>query len=104
MSIALLGTAIDGFSRELAATHLSDFSRPTKCDGWDVTALLRHIVGGAVSAGAACKVDSANVWSENRASSTSAPSVSTPSATAPAGALAFGLTVTRPVTLSSSMV
>ena len=55
MSIALLGTAIDGFSRELAATPDSDFSRPTKCDGWDVTALLRHIVGGAVSASMALR-------------------------------------------------
>lgn len=55
MSIDLLRTAIDGFSRELAATTDSDFSRPTKCDGWDVTALLRHIVGGATAASMALR-------------------------------------------------
>ena len=48
MSIDILQKAIDNFSAELAATADSDLGRPTKCDGWDVTALLRHIVGGAV--------------------------------------------------------
>ena len=55
MSINLLRTAIDGFSRELAATPDSDFERATKCDSWDVTALLRHIVGGAVAASMALR-------------------------------------------------
>lgn len=55
MSVELLRTAIDGFSRELAATPDSDFGKPTKCEGWDVTALLRHIVGGAVAASMALR-------------------------------------------------
>jgi uncharacterized protein (TIGR03086 family) len=55
MSISILQKAIDNFTSELAATSDSDFGRPTKCDGWDVTALLRHIVGGAVSASMALR-------------------------------------------------
>ena len=55
MSIDILQKAIDNFSAELAATSDGDFGRPTKCDGWDVTALLRHIVGGAVSASMALR-------------------------------------------------
>ena len=55
MSIDILQKAIDNFSAELAVTSDGDFGRPTKCDGWDVTALLRHIVGGAVSASMALR-------------------------------------------------
>lgn len=50
MSIELLATAIAGFTAEIDKTSDSDFGKPTKCDGWDVTALLRHITGGATSA------------------------------------------------------
>jgi uncharacterized protein (TIGR03086 family) len=49
MSIALLQSAINSFSAELEKTSDADWVKATKCDGWDVTALLRHIVGGAVS-------------------------------------------------------
>ena len=49
MSIELLASAINSFSVELDRTPDADWSRVTKCEGWDVTALLRHIVGGAVS-------------------------------------------------------
>ena len=49
MSIALLQSAINTFSAELDKTPDADWSNATKCDGWDVTGLLRHIVGGAVS-------------------------------------------------------
>ena len=44
MSVDILQKAIDNFSAELAATADSDFGKPTKCDGWDVTALLRQWV------------------------------------------------------------
>lgn len=53
MSIELLKKAIDGFSAELAATPDSDWSKMTKCDGWTVTDLVRHMVGGARSASVA---------------------------------------------------
>ena len=38
-----------GFSAELDRTSDADFGKLTKCDGWDVTALLKHVVGGAVA-------------------------------------------------------
>lgn len=50
MSIALLQSAINSFTAELDKTADTDWSKATKCDGWDVTELLRHIVGGAISA------------------------------------------------------
>lgn len=55
MSIALLQSAINSFSAELAKTPDTDWSKETKCDGWDVTGLLRHIVGGAVSSNMALR-------------------------------------------------
>lgn len=55
MSIELLRSAINSFSVELEKTPDADWSRATKCDGWDVTALLRHIVGGAVSSNMALR-------------------------------------------------
>ena len=55
MSIALLQSAINSFSAELEKTPDTDWSRATKCDGWDVNALLRHIVGGAVSSNMALR-------------------------------------------------
>jgi uncharacterized protein (TIGR03086 family) len=55
MSIALLQSAIDSFSVELDKTSDADWSRSTKCAGWDVTGLLRHIVGGAVSSNMALR-------------------------------------------------
>lgn len=53
MSIDLLKKAIAGFSAELAATPDSDWSRMTKCEGWTVTDLVTHMVGGARGAAAA---------------------------------------------------
>ena len=53
MSIDLLKKAIAGFSAELAVTPDSDWSKLTKCDGWTVTDLVTHMVGGARSASAA---------------------------------------------------
>ena len=53
MSIDLLKKAIAGFSAELAATPDSDWSKLTKCDGWTVTDLVTHMVGGARSASVA---------------------------------------------------
>ena len=53
MSIDLLKKAIAGFSAELAATPDSDWAKLTKCDGWTVTDLVTHMVGGARSASAA---------------------------------------------------
>lgn len=55
MSIALLQSAINTFSTELDKTADADWSKETKCAGWDVTALLRHIVGGAVSSNMALR-------------------------------------------------
>jgi uncharacterized protein (TIGR03086 family) len=55
MSIALLQSAINNFTAELDKTADADWSQATKCDGWDVTELLRHIVGGAVSASMALR-------------------------------------------------
>lgn len=55
MSIELLRFAINNFSAELIKTSDADWSKATKCDGWDVTELLRHIVGGAVSANLALR-------------------------------------------------
>jgi hypothetical protein len=55
MSIALLQSAINSFTAELDKTADADWSKATKCDGWDVTELLRHIVGGAVSASMALR-------------------------------------------------
>ncbi|NBU15610.1 MAG: hypothetical protein EBS48_01110, partial [Actinobacteria bacterium] len=53
MSIDLLRKAIAGFSAELAATPDSDWSKMTKCEGWTVTDLVTHMVGGARGAAAA---------------------------------------------------
>ena len=53
MSIELLKKAIAGFSAELAATPDSDWSKMTKCEGWTVTDLMKHMVGGAKGAAAA---------------------------------------------------
>ena len=53
MSIELLKKAIAGFSAELAATPDSDWSKMTKCEGWTVTDLMKHMVGGANGAAAA---------------------------------------------------
>lgn len=53
MSIELLKKAIAGFSAELAATPESDWSKMTKCEGWTVTDLMKHMVGGANGAAAA---------------------------------------------------
>jgi uncharacterized protein (TIGR03086 family) len=53
MSIELLKKAIAGFSAEVAATPDSDWSKMTKCDGWTVTDLMTHMVGGARSAAVA---------------------------------------------------
>ena len=50
MSIELLKKSIASFTAELDKTADSDFGRATKCEGWDVTELLRHIVGGATAA------------------------------------------------------
>ena len=50
MSIELLQKSIALFASELDKTADSDFGKATKCDGWDVTALLRHVVGGATAA------------------------------------------------------
>jgi uncharacterized protein (TIGR03086 family) len=55
MSIALLQSAINSFTAELDQTADADWSKTTKCDGWDVTELLRHIVGGAVSSNMALR-------------------------------------------------
>ena len=55
MSIALLQSAINSFSIELEKTPDTDWSKSTKCDGWDVTSLLRHIVGGAVASNMALR-------------------------------------------------
>ena len=55
MSIALLQSAINSFSAELNKTADADWSKATKCEGWDVTELLRHIVGGAVSSNMALR-------------------------------------------------
>jgi uncharacterized protein (TIGR03086 family) len=55
MSIDLLETAIDGFTRALDATPDADFDTPTMCAGWDVTSLLRHVVGGTVAANMALR-------------------------------------------------
>lgn len=55
MSLALLQSAINSFTAELDKTADADWSKATKCDGWDVTELLRHIVGGAVSANMALR-------------------------------------------------
>lgn len=49
MSIELLSKAVAAFTAELDKTPDSDWSKPTKCDGWDVTGLMQHIVGGAIS-------------------------------------------------------
>lgn len=49
MSIELLETAIGGFTDELRKTPTSDWNSPTKCQGWDVTALMQHVVGGAIA-------------------------------------------------------
>ena len=53
MSIDLLRKAIAGFSAELAATPDSDWSKMTKCEGWTVTDLVTHMVGGARGAAVA---------------------------------------------------
>ena len=53
MSIELLKKAIAGFSAELAATPDSDWSKMTKCEGWTVTDLMTHMVGGAKGAATA---------------------------------------------------
>lgn len=55
MSIALLQSAINSFSAELEKTPDADWVKATKCDGWDVSALLRHVVGGAVSSNMALR-------------------------------------------------
>ena len=55
MSIELLSKAIATFTAELDKTPDTDWSKPTKCDGWDVTGLLKHIVGGATAATAALR-------------------------------------------------
>ena len=55
MSIALLQSAINSFSAELDKTADADWSKATKCESWDVTELLRHIVGGAVSSNMALR-------------------------------------------------
>jgi len=53
MSIDLLRKAVAGFAAELAATPDSDWSKMTKCEGWTVTDLVTHMVGGARGAAAA---------------------------------------------------
>ena len=55
MTIALLQSAINSFTAELDKTADADWSQATKCDGWDVTELMRHIVGGAVSSNMALR-------------------------------------------------
>jgi len=55
MSIELLRSAIENFSSELSCVGDGDWSRPTKCDGWDVTALVRHVAGGAVASNMALR-------------------------------------------------
>ncbi len=55
MSIEILQSAINSFSAELDKTSDAEWSKATKCEGWDVTELLRHIVGGAVSASMALR-------------------------------------------------
>ena len=48
-------SAIENFSSELSRVGDGDWTRPTKCDGWDVTALVRHVVGGAVASNMALR-------------------------------------------------
>lgn len=55
MSIELLQKSIDVFTAELDKTPDSDFGKATKCDGWDVTGLMKHIVGGCVAANMALR-------------------------------------------------
>ena len=55
MSIDLLKDSIAAFSAELDRTADADFGKATKCDGWDVTGLMKHIVGGCVAANMALR-------------------------------------------------
>lgn len=52
MSVALLQTAIDGFTAVLNQVPDDRWNVPTKCDGWDVNGLMAHIVGGTLMSNA----------------------------------------------------
>ena len=54
-SLELLRSAIADFSHELAKVTDEDWPKPTTCDRWDVTALVRHVVGGAVASNMALR-------------------------------------------------
>lgn len=55
MSIELLRSAVGSFRGVLEQVTDEDWSKPTMCDGWDVTALVRHVIGGAVASNMALR-------------------------------------------------
>jgi uncharacterized protein (TIGR03083 family) len=43
-----LARAVTGFEERLRAVRSQDWQRPTPCEGWTVSDLVKHLVGGGI--------------------------------------------------------